>query len=562
MKTMKHNSYKIYTALAILIMGMASCKPDLEVEPRNRVTDASVWVDPVNSDLFLNDIYGQMPKMNNVTQDFDQYADNSHVGAEWFPTKVLIYAGAINPSNIINGPADMWKWDTRYTMIRRANIFIENVAASEVLSDEYKKGRIAEARFLRALSYHWLWMAYGGVPIITDVLDITTQGDDIFRARNSDEETFQFIVAELGELANDLPQSYAAASDKGRATMGAALTLKGWVELYAASPQRNPAGDVSKWTAAATTNKQVMDLGIYSLYPDFGKIWLPGNNHNQEVIFDYEVSPTKNGGGQREGMLGPAFVHGVQESWGNFIPTQELVDDFAMDNGKTIEDPTSGYDPQQPYKNREERFYKTIVYDGSVWQNDTIKTRIGVGSKNEIDLGAKSDVSNTGYYARKTLDESVKGQDNLSNSNGAQNYIWFRYADVLLNYAEAQNEAQGPDATVYDAVTQVRMRSGLEELPAGLSKDEMRVAIHRERRVEFAFEGKRWWDVIRWKKANGPDGLLNKPTHGMKIEKVAGVWTYTPVEVANKVFPDNMYLMPIPIDVLKKNPKLEQNSGY
>ncbi len=556
-----NKKFRTGAILALVTMCIVSCTPDVEVQPRDRVTDANVWIDPTNSDLFLNDVYQQMPKMNNVTQDFDQYADNSHLGAEWFATKANIYQGALSPSSGFNGPADMWKWDTRYIMIRRANIFIENVSASAALTEDYKKVRIAEARFLRALSYHWLWMAYGGVPIITDVLNIYTQGDGIFRPRNTDEETFQFIVDELGEIADDLPLITTGA-DRGRATKGAALTLKGWVELYAASPLRNTSNDVSKWTAAAATNKKVMDLATYTLFPDFGRIWLSENNNNMEVIFDYQVSPTKNGGGQREGMLGPCFVFGVQQSWANFVPTQELVDDFAMDNGKTIDDPTSGYNPQNPYKNREERFYKTIVYDGSAWQGDTIKTRIGVGSQNEIDLGAKSDVTNTGYYARKTLDERVKGQDNLTNSTGAQNFIWFRYADVLLNYAEAQNEAVGPDASVYNAVNLVRSRSNLPALAAGLNMADMRKAIHRERRVEFAFEGKRWWDILRWKQANGAEGLLDKPTHGLKIEKVGGVWTYTQVKVADKIFLDRMYLMPIPIDAINRNTKLEQNPGY
>ncbi|UII18954.1 RagB/SusD family nutrient uptake outer membrane protein [Fulvivirga ligni] len=559
---MNIKKYTEGSLLTLIILAFAvACTPDLDVEPRNKVTDASVWVDPTNADLFLNDVYQQMPDMNTVTQDFDQYADNSYVGADWFPTVSQIYQAALSPSGNFNGPADMWNWGLRYTMIRRANIFIENVTASTELSDEYKVERLAEARFLRALSYHWLWMAYGGVPIITDVLDINADGDDVLRPRETEEATFQFMVDELEAIADDLPNTRSG-KDLGRPTKGSALTLKGWIELFHASPQRNTSNDPARWQAAAATNMQVMNLGVYALFNDFGGIWLPENNNNIEVIFDYQVSPTKGDGGAREGMLGPAFVNGVQQSWANFAPTQELVDDFAMENGKPISDPTSGYDPQNPYKNREERFYKTIVYDGSVWQGDTIYTRMGVGSLNEIDLSSASDVSNTGYYARKTLDESVLGQDNLANRNGGQNFIWFRYADVLLNYAEAQNEAVGPDASVYDAVNQVRNRSSLPDLESGLSREEMRVAIHRERRVEFAFEGKRWWDIIRWKRADGPDGLLNQPMHGMKIERVDGELTYTPVVVTDRTFLERMYLMPIPIDAINRNGKLTPNPGY
>jgi starch-binding outer membrane protein, SusD/RagB family len=554
-------SYKKYIVISALALAITSCEPSLDVEPRDRVTDASVWVDPVNSDLFLNDIYQQMPRLNNDAKHLDQYADNSHVGAEWFPAKVTLYPGAVNESNMLNGPSDLWGWDQRYVMIRRANIFILNVTQSPSLSSEYKKERLAEARFLRALSYQWLWLAYGGVPLITDVLDVNTQGESIFRARNSEQETFEFIVRELSEIADDLPAKRSG-KDYGRPTKGSALTLKGWVELYAASPLRNPEQNADKWKAAAATNKQVIDLGVYDLFPEFGEIWLPENNNNIEVIFDYQVSASKDGGGNREGYFGPAFVNGVQQAWGNYTPTQELVDDFCMESGKVITDPTSGYDPQHPYDNREKRFYETIVYDSSEWQGDVILTRAGVGSPNEIDLGGKNDVTNTGYYARKTLDERTLGQDNLSNSNGAQNYIWFRYAEVLLSYAEAQNEAVGPDQSVYDAVDKVRLRSDLPDLPQGLSKEQMRTAIHRERRVEFAFEDKRWWDVLRWKIADGPEGVLNNATHGMYIEKVDGALKYTVVKVTDRVFTEKMYLAPIPIQARNRNTKLDQNTGY
>ena len=260
--------------MTFIALTIISCTPELEVQPRDRVTDASVWIDPSNADLFLNDIYQQLPRLNNETQELDQYTDNSYVGAEWMWARTAIYPGAVSPNNMPNGPWDMWKWESRYVMIRRANIFILNVTASEKLTDDYKKVRLAEARFLRAISYHWLWMAYGGVPIINDVLNKDAQGDDIFRARNTDEETFQFIVNELSECANDLPDTRSG-SDLGRPTKGAALTLKGWVELYAASPLRNTGGDLSKWAAAAATHKQVMDLGIYSLLPVFGNVWLP-----------------------------------------------------------------------------------------------------------------------------------------------------------------------------------------------------------------------------------------------------------------------------------------------
>src|SRR5690606_22786796 len=140
----------------------------------------------------------------------------------------------------------------------------------------------------------------------------------------------------------------------------------------------------------------------------------------------------------------------------------------------------------------------------SYWYNDTIYTRVGTGSPNALDVSDAGDATNTGYNLRKRMNPSIPlGADNWSGATGGENYYYFRYAEVLLSYAEAQNEAVGPDESVYDAVNRVRERNPtdpyLPPLPADLNQEEMRRAIKRERRVELAFEDKRRWDIIRWK---------------------------------------------------------------
>lgn len=551
----------VYSFFLLLIL-YTSCKEEfLDVIPKNQLSDDSMWTSPANADLFLNDIYYSIPYMNDETQPLDQYTDNSYVGAEWMWGKTTIATAAVNPSNVPPGPADMFNWEIEYRRIRKCNLFISKVTTSDLPLD-YKRKRLAEARFLRALFYHWLYMSVGGVPIITNVLNNTTQGDSIFRERNTEEETFNFLTSELAEIADELPvKKDLAPSDFGRPTKGAALTLKAVIELFKAGEQRNPQHHIARWITAAATFREVMGLG-YSLVPDFGKIWMPENNNSDEVIFDQQMSLSR--GGSREGKYGVTYVKGSQQSWGNFEPTQELVDEFAMANGLPIKNPASGYDPQKPFENREPRFYKSIIYDGCPWQGDTIWTRVGIGSKNEIDLAASSDVTNTGYYASKTLDERITGQDNLSLRNGTANYIFFRYAEVLLGYAEAENEAVGPDQSVLDAVNLVRARAGLKsvELTFGnVDQIQMREIIRRERRVEFAFEDKRWWDILRWKIGSE---ALNTQLTGMYIAKVNGVWTYNRVKVTSRVWNDKMYLWPIPQAALDQNPKLKwaQNPGY
>lgn len=539
-----------FLTLSIILFNF-SCKKSLDsslnVIPGNSLTNASVWTSSSTADVFLNAIYGYLPDGNNEYDPFDNWSDNSICGFAWPVSRTEAQQAIYTPSTL-NFDQLPYTWGTLYGSIRACNVFITNVTSSD-LDTGYKRVRVAEARFLRAFFYQELWMAYGGVPVITNPLDISTQGDSIFRARNTSDETFQFIDSELGAIAGDLPVT---ATESGRATMGAALTLKGWVELFD-----------KKFSESAATNMQVMNMGVYSLFPDFGQVFQPGNNVNNEGIFYREYIPNVLGG-RCDSYDGTTFTKGGSEtSWGGVNPTQELVDDYDMDNGKSISDPTSGYNPQKPYDNREPRFYESIVYDGSYWYNDTIYTRQGIGSPNEIDLSDHNDATQTGYYQRKGLNDKITlGADNWNNGTSAQNYYYFRYAEVLLNYAEAQNEAVGPDATVYSAINMVRERAKLPDLPQGLSQSDMRSDIRRERRVELAFEGKRYWDLIRW----GIAGTnLNQQLHGISIKGSNGVLNYAPVTVpgGNRKFDATKnYLFPIPQSAMDQNKNLTQNPGY
>jgi hypothetical protein len=545
------NKSCVYFAAIILTLVGFSCKKSLDesldVIPGNSLTNASVWSSSSTADVFLNTIYGYLPDGNNQYDPFDNWSDNSICGYAWPVSRTEAQQATFTPSTL-NFDQMPYTWNTLYRNVRACNVFITNVTSSS-LDTGYKKIRIAEARFLRAFFYQELWMTYGGVPIITSPLDISTQGDSIFRARNTSDETFQFIDSELGAIAGDLP---AKSKESGRATMGAALALKGWVELFN-----------HKFEASAATNMQVINMGVYSLFPDFGQLFMPGNNVNNEGIFYREYIPNVLGG-RCDSYDGTTFTKGGSEtSWGGVNPTQELVDDYDMDNGKPITDPASGYNPQKPYLNREPRFYESIVYDGSWWYNDTIYTRIGIGSPNEIDLSDHNDATQTGYYQKKGLNDKITlGADNWNNGTSGQNYYYFRYADVLLNYAEAQNEASGPDASVYDAINQVRERAKIPDLPLGLSQEAMRTAIRRERRVEFAFEGKRYWDLIRWQIAGTN---INQQLHGISITNNSGVLNYTTVTVPGgdrKFDASKNYLFPIPQSAIDQNKNLEQNPGY
>lgn len=530
-------------------MSFTSCKKYLEVESKSLVTDASVWASPQNADLFLNDIYAGLPRDYNNSDPVDNYSDDAMNDLNYTYSRVTFSQSIYTPND---GPN---YWNSNYSNIRKCNLFIKNVSASD-LSAEWKTKRLAEARFLRAFYYQILWINYGGVPIITDVLDQSSQGDDIYRARNTPEETFKFISDELAAISGDLPLR----ADQGRASRGAALTLKGWCELFEASAFRNPTNDLSKWAKAAATNKQVIDLDIYSLFPDYQTMFYEENNNNVEEIFSRQYVGGTALGGSREGLTAPHNVAGESKSFGGVRPTQDLVQEYFMANGLPITDPASGYDPQHPYENREKRFYQSICYDGAQWLGVTMVYKVGSGSQNEFDPGDSRGGSNTGYDLVKGMDPkyAVHGDNKISSASQK----FFRYAEVLLSYAEAQNEAVGPDASVYDAVNEVRRRSDLPNLTPGMDQEKMRKAIRQERRVELAFEQKRLMDLIRWKIA---EVNLNRNLLGMRIDNVGGNWVYSVVPAAGgqrKFDANKNYVLPIPQSARDKNSELIQNPNY
>lgn len=489
-----------------------------------------------------------------------------------------------------DNPVNYANWAAGFLKIRECNLFIQKIKENaNNFSASYLKRRTDEARFLRAYFYSELFMHMGGLPIITEVADRSTMDStQIYKARNTFAETFSFITAQLDSIVNNnaLPVKYKNGdNDAGRATLGAALALKGWLELYVASPAFNapiPAAgsdpnkvagfgnfDASRWVKAAATNKKFMDAygATYGLFSDLNSLWWEKNEYNLEIIWDRQVVPIIMGSNYEQ-YGGPVWINGVYYTWGNYDPTQELVDQFAMANGKPISDPASGYDPQNPYVGREKRFYDFIVYDGAPYKQDwmdktdTIYTRIDKvrPSKNQIDFGT-DDVGNTGYYFKKKINP-LKPRGGAASG---ENYVYYRYAEVLLNYAEAQNEAAGPDASVYAAINNIRKRSEMPPLPAGLSQADMRTAIYRERRIELCFEAKRFYDIIRWKIAQD---VMNKDLHGMMITNTSpndnsGKWEYKVVGLNHPhVFTQKMYLNPIPQTVIDQNKNIVQNPGY
>lgn len=551
MKLIKNNY--IMMGLAVVLLLTASCKKVLEITPVDQVNDPLLWE---NQDMVLTytgNFYAQMYAgfsgphpgssvftgnlLSDITDDGE--ANSTAYNAYW--------NGAYDASNSpLNG---MWNATSfgRWMYVRRANMFLSKIDA--VPGDQNLNKRMkGEIRFLRALYYFEFMNWFGPVPIITSVQD--DLGESAFVAKPGKDEFNDFLVKELTEAAEALPLTYSA-SDWGRITKGAALAMKARVQLYA-----------GRWTDAAATAKLVMDLKTYALQASYSSVFANSNKMNNEVILAIQFNGDR---AQRYHSFDTYNQPPAFGGRGSTLPTQNLVDDYEMQaTGLPITNPLSGYDPQQPYTGRDPRFAATILYDGATFRGRPLQLYNG-GADLVVSGGILTSwVTNTGYYLRKFTDESI----NLADANVAssQNWILFRYAEVLLNYAEAQNEAVGPDNTVYDAVNQVRKRAGMPHLPVGLSQSDMRTAIRHERRVELAFEDARYWDVKRWKLAVNLFSTATNPIKKMEIvrDPVTGVKTYTVKNLTKvRIFQEKHYLFPFPItEVTKPGNKIEQNFGW
>jgi hypothetical protein len=261
-------------------------------------------------------------------------------------------------------------------------------------------------------------------------------------------------------------------------------------------------------------------------------------------------------------FLIPTSYGGAQS---NLSPVQNHVDLYEMANGKPITDATSGYNPQNPYLNRDPRFYVNILYNNVTWQGRAVQTWQSEPNAQGIitygtDISTATSITKTSYYLKRLWPEASRSG---STASALLNYVFYRYAEVLINYAEALNEEAGPTSEVYNALNAIRLRAKMPVLPAGLSQAEMRERIRNERAIEFAFEDMRWWDILRWKK--GPE-IVAQPMKAMKVIKNAnGSFSYSVIELPafKKVFNNNMYLYPIPrAEMNKTSGALKQNPGW
>ena len=576
-------TFYLYIVLACssLVM-LASCRKAYEEVPLGQQIPLEIAFDEKDSAgtyalRYLATTYAEatMNNHNRIDQNYLDAASDDAVSSQVKISDVEnIAKGAYTASN----PNADNNWTRFWTSIRNTTVFtvmINRVPLNERLPDgrPARPAYRSEARFLRAMLYFELLKRYGGVPLLGD--KIYQIDDDIQVPRSSFADCVSYIVSELDNIRDSLrTKENINGTSYGRITKGAAMALKARVLLYAASPlfnggnidPTNPltgytSADPNRWKLAADAAKDVMNLNSYGLMPKFTDIFItqsePVSTNNETIFW------RQNGNGTSVERANAPIGYRSSGSDGVTSPTQNLVDAFPMLNGLPISDPASGYNPNSPYTNRDPRLMGTVFYNGMLWLNRNVETYTGGADR----PGGTSQQTKTGYYLRKFM-------GNFETSSGGvytdvtHDFIYIRYAEVLLNYAEAMNEFSGPTAEIYDILHQLRQRAGIEAgtdgnygIASNLSKEQLREVIRNERRVELAFEEHRFFDIRRWKIA---EAVMNQQLTGVNIQRTSsGFDSYDYVNVFTPKFrAPAMYLYPIPYDEVIRNANMKQNPGW
>lgn len=536
----------IFTA-CLLFAG--SCKKDfLSKKPLDSYSDADVWNDLNLVEAFVNSRYPILPFMESpgvIKSYFLSGACDEGNSKQNYGNERALETGQMSPDNLT---FDFW--NNNYQQIRNINIFFDQIGDVPATgpSNEAKKKRLTgEMYFLRAYGYFDLISHYGGVPIVDKVYGLS---DTSFRIkRNSFSECVDFILQDISKAVSMLPASYHDdPANTGRATSVAAMALKSRLLLYAASALQNPTNDMAKWTAASAATKEAIDFAEsngYSLYQgSYKNIFMEKNN--SEILMSYNWSKIPGGG--IDIVCQPNSYGG----WSVYTPSQAMVDAFEMSNGKPVTDPTSGYDPANPYVNRDPRFYADIIYNGAIFKGLPVEPFSGGKDSPQGPQGWNA--TETGYHWRKYISETI----DMSKEGSNQNMIIFRLGELYLNYAESENML-GHDADAKTAVNKLRTRNSVNMPVITETGTALRDRIRAERRVELCFEGHRIYDVRRWKIASVTEA---KPLMGVSVTKTGSTYTYSPKLVRTRVWKEEYYLWPISRAEMNRNTLLVNNPGY
>ncbi|KIO75446.1 hypothetical protein TH53_20945 [Pedobacter lusitanus] len=509
----------LYLSIAFIALFMSSCKKgDLDLVPTDKLSPTTFWKTEADASAAITGCYSALWDVTSQVQPYlEVLTPNAYSEYPWEGWKNIALS-AQSPTDL-GGFGGVYKG--AYAGIAATNNFLGNIE-SVTMPEASKNVMKGEARFLRAYYYSILANYWGGVPLLLEKTDLNQRN----MPKSTKDEVVAQIIKDLEIAAPLLP---ATPAQKGRITKGAALALKTRVLLYN-----------KRWAEAATAAQSVMAMS-YSLFPDYRGLFTEASENNQEVIFDVQFLAPKYATNWDTyiGIYDPALSPG----WSSIEPTQDLVDEYEMKDGTIYSPSNPAADSADPNNNRDPRLDQTLFRKGVLYNSKPYP----------VSADGWPGVY-TGYSFKKYTVYDNTTSTSVSDNQSQINGIVLRYADILLMYAEAKNEASGPDQSVYDAINMVRNRSSIKmpPLPAGLSQETMRQRIRHERRIEFAGEGLYYSDVKRWGIA---ETVLNRAI------KLNGAQKKGAIE--QRVFRAGRdYLMPFSQNDIDSDPNLVQNPGY
>lgn len=579
---------KILLGGCVSVLLLAACTEQMNYNEYNIYDKDYITLNFSNVGGFMTDIY------NTVEYDYGNFSSGAMLSSATDESEYSImgnaiedyYNGGWSPSN-----PKSTTWTNMYAGISACNTFLTEMLGLTFdelrLNQDYiqqmhrYENYQYEARFMRAYFYFTLVRQYGGVPIVEE--GMTPEEINVLERATSD-RVFQYIIDECNAIKDLIIEDYSnlgdyalATEESGRANNLAVLALRARAALYWASPLFNESNDATRWHTAATYYKELVDactqrgMGLCS---DYSALWSTNNYNDASIMKEIIFARRYYSGASGDGSNGDNDVEsynypvGIEGGAGGNCPTQNLVDAYDMkETGLGIDEPGSGYDPQNPYVGRDPRFAMTVAYNGSQWPTYSGAPLLETydGGRNGQPLAG---ATTTGYYLRKLCHGEISLEATGNVLRNPHSYVIFRLGGIYLDYAEALFRHLGSaDATdgefpmsAREALNMTRTRPGVEmpEFPVGMSNDEFWEKYKKERMVELAFEGHRFWDVRRWKEA---DKYFTEIERMNIVSNGDGTFTYQR-ETVSRQWDDKMYLYPIPQTERMKNPNLEQNPGW
>lgn len=529
---------KIYNYILILVVSVItlSCESDLlNTTPKDRLASDLFWNTEEDAVYAATGVYSILGNQWRYAS-MDGYTDIAHFILQWREESVVEKHTFDSSNNVIAS-----EWSYYYTIINASNTFLENVVKIEEMDGNLRERLIAEIKTLRSFAYINLVMLYGDVPLTTTTMTVD-EAKSV--TRTSKNQIWDFISDELSAAAQALPT---VQEEKGRITKGVALGLKARAMLYA-----------ERFEDARTAAKSVMDLGVNQLNDSYAELFKYSGENSSEIMFARQYAKDISA----HSIFAFFTANSLFTQQCQAVPTKPLVDAYTMQStGLPIYSPNSGFDIDNPYVDRDPRFYHTIYKTGDILPNgQVLNTMPGSGTGDDVTISAEN-VTPTGWYFKKY----VNNEDYSNPWNCGINLIYLRYAEVLLTYAEASIELGGSaiDQTVLDAINAIRARKDVNmPIVTTTIQSELREIVRNERMVELAMEGHRLYDIRRWKIG---EQVIPGTLKGMTYENPTQPGKYITLELTGfvKEFdPKKHYLWPIPFRELDLNENIEQNPGY